>query len=109
MSETRLVTRAFTASFLVPLCFFLPHLFTPVTRSLCRSTKSCRGHAGGKKRRGRGLGKKVAEERRISIDIGSTGEGEQAGRKGPGRGECKEGGPPKHVGRNACTLQWWWS
>ena len=43
-----------------------------------------------------------------SINIGGTGEwqGEQAGRQGTGRGECKEGRPPKHLGRNACTLHW---
>ena len=67
------------------------------------------GHAAGERRGGRWLGEKVAEERRISVDIGCPGEwqGKEAGREGTGSSEGEQGGPPKHVSRYACTLQWW--
>ena len=60
------------------------------------------GHAGGKEWTGQGFCKEVAEKRRISIHIGCTRkwQGEQAGRKGTGRGERKQGSTPKHVGRD---------
>ena len=47
--------------------------------------------------------------RRISVDIGCPGErqGKEAGREGTGSSEGEQGGPPKHVGRYACTLQGW--
>ena len=64
------------------------------------------GHAAGERRGGRWFGEKIAEERRISVDIGCPGErqGKEAGREGTG---SSEGGPPKHVSRYARTLQWW--
>ena len=67
------------------------------------------GHAAGERRGGRWFGEKVAEERRISVDIGCPGErqGKEAGREGTGSSEGEQGGPPKHVSGYACTLQWW--
>ncbi|OLP76059.1 hypothetical protein AK812_SmicGene44056 [Symbiodinium microadriaticum] len=70
---------------------------------------ACQGMRLAKRRRGRWFGEKVAEERKISVDIGCPGErqGKEAGREGTGSSEGEQGGPPKHVSRYACTLQWW--
>ena len=65
--------------------------------------------AAGERRWGRWLSEKVAEEGRISVDIGCTGkrEGEGAACEGTRSGTCEQGGPPQHIGRDAGTLQWW--
>ena len=64
------------------VCFF-PHLVTPVTRSLCRFDQVFVG-----------VGQGMLGRRRVAARAGWS---------------PRHGRPPKHVGRNACTLQWWWS
>ena len=65
---------------------------TPFCCSRGPCTKKSCGHAAGDRRWGRWLGEKVAEE---------------AAREGTSNGKSEQGGPPKHVGRDAGTLQWW--